>query len=447
MHHGVVWQQGLLMLPQHFQQQDRAHRHLVAQSLLQPRSINWGMTELQWDEAALHSGNLSLQRCAGFFPSGKHFSAPDTDKLPIPVAPSAAQRDGFIYLVMPIAQPGTLRVTPRGADPTSTGAPEALEQVEVWDDSTPRPTPAKIMIASCNLSLVVAAEPPQGTHYILLGKLRPANAAGGLSLDPQCWPVSMSIKASETLVRHLSDISHRLYQRSRDSAGFSAKSGTLEILQEILFLAIINRAAPVISQLASLPELHPYDLHLLLLGLSSELHTFGVSSKNAPEFPRYNHLDQHASFSMPIAGMIKALERALPRRATRVPLRFEGAGTWAGSFPDERLLRPGTRLLLSLVAPGPADSARSNFPKISTIAASTRLQQLVDTQSAGLKIDPLHSEPQEVQSPNPRAVWFDIRVPTDEWKPLINGLGVYLSRKVPDIEMELWMITKDAGGI
>lgn len=447
MHHRVVWQQGLLMLPQHFQQQDRAQQHLVAQSLLQPRSINWGMTELQWDEAALHSGNLSLQRCAGFFASGQHFSAPDTDRLPTPIAPTAAQRDGYVYLMMPIAQPGTLRVAPRATNATAGGTPEALEQAEVWDDSTPRPTPAKIMVASCNLSLIVASEPPQGAQYILLGKLRPSTAAGGLSLDPQCWPVAMSVKASETLVRYLSEISHRLYQRSRDSAGFSAKSGTLEVLQEILFLAIINRAAPVISQLATLPELHPYDLQLLLLGLSSELHTFGTASRNAPEFPGYNHLDQHASFAMPLAGMIKALERALPRRATRIPLRLEGAGIWRGSFPEERLLRPGSRLLLSLVAPGSADNARANFPKLSTIAASTRLQQLVDTQSAGLKIDPLPFEPNEVQNPNPRAVWFEVRVSPDEWTPLINGLGVYLSRKIPDIDMELWMITKDAGGV
>jgi len=224
MHHRVVWQQGLLMLPQHFQQQDRAHQDLVAQSLLQPRSVNWGLTDLAWDEAALQAGSLGLQRCAGFFSSGQYFSAPSSDRLPAPITPNAIQRDGFVYLTIPMAQRGTLRVAPRSSD---TSVPESLDQVEVWDDSTPRPTPAKVLVASCNLSLIIAAEPPPGVHCIRLGKLRPSNAGGGLSLDPKCWPVVMSIKASQTLVRYLEEISHRLYQRSRDSAGFAGKGGNL----------------------------------------------------------------------------------------------------------------------------------------------------------------------------------------------------------------------------
>lgn len=106
MHHRVFWHQGALLKPQMFQQQDRAFEHMLAQSMLQPRSVNWGLTELQWDEAALSAGTIALRKCSGYFPIGTGFAAPAEDRLPSPVTPDASQRSGFIYLTMPIAHRG-----------------------------------------------------------------------------------------------------------------------------------------------------------------------------------------------------------------------------------------------------------------------------------------------------------------------------------------------------
>lgn len=445
MHQRVVWHQGALLMPQMFQQQDRAQMHLVAQSLLKPRSINWGLTELTWDEAALLAGTVAVRKCAGYFPSGEPFAAPSDDRLPKPVTPETAQRSSYIYLAMPIAQPGTLRVAPRKNDENATGATGTVELSEIWDDSTPRPTSARVSVSSNNLFLIIADAPPPGMHQIVLGRLRSASASGGLSLDSDCWPVAMKVGASESLVQRLGEQAHRLYQRSLDSAGFAARSGTLEVLQEILFLAIVNRAAPILRQLARLPELHPYDLHLLLIGLSSELHTFGANSRTAPDFRPYDHVDQYMSFEEPLRRLTEALERVLPRRATRIPMILETTGTWRGAFPDARALRAGNRLLMSLVAPGSAEGARAGFPKNSIIASTSRLQQLVETQTPGLKLEPMQFEPPEVQNPNPRAVWFEVRIGTEEWGTLVNGLGVYVAKKIPGLDMELWLITKDAG--
>lgn len=446
MHHRVFWHQGALLKPQMFQQQDRAFEHLIAQSMLRPRSVNWGLTDLIWDEAALAAGTIALRRCAGYFPIGAAFSAPDSDRLPKPVTPDAARRSGYIYLAMPIAQPGSLRAAPRKDDENAPGAAATVSTVEVWDDSTPRPTSTNLAVYSNNLSLVVSDVPPVGMHHVLLGKLRAASASGGLSLDPQCWPVVMSVKASEPMVQRLGEIAHRLYQRSLDSAGFTARSGTLEILQELLFLAIVNRAAPIFRQLARLPELHPYDLHLLVIGLASELHTFGASSRSAPEFSPYDHREQQLTFEEPLRKLTESLERVLPRRATRIAMVLESTGTWRGNFPDIRALRPGNRLLMSVYLPGsPPQGAHAVFPKVSIVAAASRLQQLMQQQAQGLRLEPLPYEPAEVQNAKPNAAWFELRLTPDDWTGLVNGLGVYMARKFNDLEMELWLLTKEGG--
>lgn len=448
MHQRVFWHQGALLKPQMFQQQDRAFEHLVAQSMLQPRSVNWGLTELVWDEASLAAGTVALRRCAGYFPIGTAFAAPASDRLPKPLTPDASQRSGFIYLAMPIAQPGSLRAAPRKDEENAPGASATVSTLEVWDDSTPRPTSTKLSVYSNNLALIIADAPPAGMHHVLLGKLRAVSASGGLALDPQCWPVAMSVKASEAIVQRLGEISHRLYQRSADSAGFAARSGTLEILQELLFLAIVNRAAPVFRQLARLPELHPYDLHLLVVGIASELHTFGVTSRSAADFPPYDHLEQYLSFEEPLRRLTESLERVLPRRATRIGMFLESTGTWRGNFPDVRALRPGNRLLMSVFVPGsPPQGAHAVFPKVSIVAAASRLQQLMQQQAQGLRLEPLPYEPGEVQNAKPNAAWFELRLGPEDWTNLVNGLGVYMAKRIPDLEMELWLLTKDAGGI
>ena len=40
----VVWSEGLLLTPQHFQQNDRAIRHLVTQRFRMARGFDWSFT-------------------------------------------------------------------------------------------------------------------------------------------------------------------------------------------------------------------------------------------------------------------------------------------------------------------------------------------------------------------------------------------------------------------
>lgn len=444
MHRRVVWQQGMLVTPQHFQQQELAVQHMLRRSILQPRSINWGITSLVWDEGALQAGALALNQCEGLFHSGQHFAAPDVDRLPPPLTPTSNQVSQDIFLALPVAQPRLARVGPE-----SPGAetPEISTTTQVWDDSTPEAgrAPTEITTSRYNLRLFVGAEPPQGMHAIRIGRIQTISAAGNIALDERCWPVAYCSRSSAPLLAYVRDIAPSLYQRSRDTAGFAARVGSFEMLQELLFLSCINRAATVMAQVARLPEIHPYDLYLLIVGIASELHTFGPKSKSAPEYPAYNHLDQRACFLPPFEDLRRALDRPLPKRATCLPLTDGELGIWRASFPDAGVLKPGTRLLLSIVAPGSPAKAREIFPKVATVAGTAHLTHKLDHMASGMTLQALMHEPAEVQNPNPRAIWFEISVPSDDWKTLINGIGVYISRQIPDLSMELWILTRDTG--
>ena len=70
----VAWSEGMLLRPQHFQQQDRFLYHTACQrhNLLNPHG--YGVRELVMDQQAPALGQISLVKGTGIFPDGMPFS-------------------------------------------------------------------------------------------------------------------------------------------------------------------------------------------------------------------------------------------------------------------------------------------------------------------------------------------------------------------------------------
>lgn len=100
----VLWQEGLFVKPQHFQQHQRHIDYVISNRLSSISNLNWGFTELDIDDTQLKHGKISLNRAVGCMSDGTFFSIPDQDILPAPLLiselKSASSRD--IYLVLPI---------------------------------------------------------------------------------------------------------------------------------------------------------------------------------------------------------------------------------------------------------------------------------------------------------------------------------------------------------
>ena len=78
----VVWSEGMLLAPQHFQQWDRYVHHLLRERFRTVRAFDWGFTQLEVDQEALRTGRIALSSAKGVLPDGTSFSAPDDDPLP-----------------------------------------------------------------------------------------------------------------------------------------------------------------------------------------------------------------------------------------------------------------------------------------------------------------------------------------------------------------------------
>ncbi len=100
----VIWQEGLFVKPQHFQQQQRHNDYVLQNHLLALSNINWGFTDLDIDETQLKHGKISINKAIGCLSDGTVFSIPDQDIIPAPLLinelKTSASRE--IYLALPI---------------------------------------------------------------------------------------------------------------------------------------------------------------------------------------------------------------------------------------------------------------------------------------------------------------------------------------------------------
>ena len=69
----VVWSEGMLLQPQHLQQQERHGDHVRHATMRSTTPYAWGFSELEIDTAALALGKLALVRAVGVFADGTVF--------------------------------------------------------------------------------------------------------------------------------------------------------------------------------------------------------------------------------------------------------------------------------------------------------------------------------------------------------------------------------------
>src|SRR5512146_1355641 len=157
---GVVWQEGMLLSPQHFQQMDRANQLRISQRLRLGESFGWGLRSFALDDQALLHGRFSLVRASGVFPNGTSFDTEDGAPLPSP-RDIGKWFDGqherlLVSLGLPLQRPGQplATTTPGDAIP----GPRYTIQNTVLADDLVEGVDRELALARRNLVLLLPDE-------------------------------------------------------------------------------------------------------------------------------------------------------------------------------------------------------------------------------------------------------------------------------------------------
>ncbi|WP_420361463.1 type VI secretion system baseplate subunit TssK [Escherichia coli] len=291
----VMWQEGMLMRPHHFQQQQRYNDYLDNQRFRAMNDLSWGFTELTLNNELLAQGKIMIDSASGTLPDGTVFSIPDQDALPDPLHPQnfPDERSRNIYLALPVASDVRNEIS----DGRRTGR-YRLNYADVRDLHSEEGDARTLTLGQLTPRIMSGAEDMSAYITLPLCRISDRHADGSLTLDDDFIPSCQNIQVSKKLRVYLKEVQGAIGGRASDLAnriGSPAQSGIADVA-EFMMLQLLNRNQTRFTHRARRSQLHPEDFYLDLAGLLGELMTFTEPSRLPCPLDVYDHHDLTKTF-------------------------------------------------------------------------------------------------------------------------------------------------------
>lgn len=435
----VVWSEGMLLQPQHFQQNERWLEHTLQRRLMALSPCGWGFAEIEIDTAALLLGKLSLTRAVGVFPDGTTFDMPTVDPLPEPLELPSDGRDEAVVLSLPMRRPG--------ARESNSEADEPLVRYEVTEESvadanTAGERDALIQLGHLSSRLMLQRDVSDAMACLLVARVIERRVDNTLHLQRQHIPPLLDTHTSEVLRGYLSELHGLLNQRSMALAprlSQGGRGGVAEIA-DFLLLQTVNRYLPVLTHLLRLSPLHPLHFFETALAMVGDLSVFG-EARRPTELPPYQHDDLDASFRPLMNELRRALSMVLEQNAIQIELHDRNHGIRVAILPDAGLRREAS-FVLAVSARMADDALRARFPSQVKIGPVERIRDLVNLQLPGVGLRALPVAPRQIPY-HAGNTYFELDTRNNDlWRQLdqSGGLAMHIAGEFPGLELAFWAI-------
>jgi len=387
MNRKVVWSEGMLLTPQHFQQWDRHVEGLIAERFNTQNSIGWGVTEVDIDHDGLANGRLTLLKCSVVFPDGLVVEIPDHDAAPetrvfTDLFP-ASKESLDVYLGIPVERTDGMTCQ-LGKESGTRPSRFFAEHIEVLDTTT-GDNPREVLVTKKNLRVFFSGEETSDMVAVKVGELvrLPTGAVG---LKETYIPPALWISASPYLMRLLRGLIELLLAKR---AMFSdAQRGVMELigvdLSKFAVVSAVSTHLPVLQHLNRREQVHPESLYLALAQLAGQLLML-IPPSESQDLPIYQHENLAATFEGLDKRIRSIIEGATPTRYITIPLENSGDNMWVGRVPESRLFA-SAQFFVMTSGDLSEDQVRSLVPHQVKIGSPSKLKEIVAAAMPGVKL-------------------------------------------------------------
>ncbi|WCH21185.1 type VI secretion system baseplate subunit TssK [Aeromonas salmonicida] len=435
----VIWREGLFIKPQHFQQQQRHSEYALHARLSALSDYFYGLQSLAINEDYLGFGRIALVGATGILPDGTVFNIPNDDVLPAPLEiTDASVANQKVYLALPLSVNGVNEVNQGGQVATRLQA----HRHDVRDLHSEGGDVVSLEVGRVSLRLMLEREDRSAYASLAIARILDKRPDGGLVLDPNFMPCSISVSAIPTLKRFLGESAGLVAERARSLSQRIAAPGQQGVadVAEFMMLQLLNRAQPQLSHLARLGTLHPERLHEALVQICGELMTFTDESRLPPEFAAYRHDDQQVSFEPVMLALRQALSTVLSPRAVSIQLRKHQYGVMVAMINESELMQSAD-FVLAVRARMPQEQLRKQLLQQTKVASSDKIRELISLQLPGIPLLPLPVAPRQLPY-HAGYSYFQLDRQSPAWQMLAvsNTLAFHIAGDFPELDMQLWAI-------
>jgi len=291
----IQWHEGMLLAPQHFQQESARVDALVGWQTLAGQPVAWGVRRLEIDEALLVNGLLRITAIEAILPDGMavHYDAAlaQGHALELDLAPWRGfmeQQALPVYLAVGSAR--SLRLA---------GQPARFRRItgSLVEDEVSEAVAEEVPRMAANLALMAGAVP--GAAYVALQLVQLVRENESVRRAP-FWPAQLAVAAQAPLLERAKALAAQMRSKAvflarQSAAGSSLPEERLALLELRSRLASLTLHLPLLEAAVFAPLVQPLPLYLALcaqLGPLAALRPGAVPL--AP--PAYVHADSHAAF-------------------------------------------------------------------------------------------------------------------------------------------------------
>ncbi|HEX7315400.1 MAG TPA: type VI secretion system baseplate subunit TssK [Pyrinomonadaceae bacterium] len=444
----VVWNEGMLLTPHHFQQWDNYYEELLNTRLASLRPYEWGVLDLQLSNEAVANGFCEVVRCRAVMPDGLVVNIPQADAAPEPrrlrdLFEPGTERLG-LYLAVPSKLAGRANFQPNGG--VATNSTRYRQEARMVPDETTGQNEQQIAFARSNLRLMFEGEGEglAGYNSIKIAELVRAGTAQvvynekyippALSVAASPWLLGFVKQALEILIAKGNSLSEQRRQRTTSLADFTTSEIAIFWL-----LHTVNASIPVLNHLERTPLVHPERLYTELAGLVGRLMTFSTDKQPQNIVP-YFHEDLFKTFEALSIELRTLLETVIPTRCVQIPLESTRESVYVGRVTDERLLETA-EFYLGVNAKVPEGQLIERVPRIVKIASRDVIDGVIGSGMPGVVLS--HASPPP--APIPTRVgfhYFNLGKDGVFWAAVRNSksVAVYVPDELAEEKLELYAV-------
>jgi len=415
----VIWREGMLISPQHLQQQELYEEQVLHERLAAATPLSWGVQAIEFDSGALKSGRLELTRFEGVMPDG-------SDLRGKPGSPSRTIGDHFpttakqleVSLGIPLLREGVANFHEidsewRGrylATTRSVGDIVMSKNSRNVDLGAPAP-------------VLLFGEEKDEDHVKLKVAEIVRDDDGSFTLSDSYIPPVLNIGASPVImaglreVMSLSVVKQRALtatRRQRDAATIEFAAGDVT---RYLLLNAINSGLPLLKHTSEEPKTSPLAAYLMLLAYAGGLSSF-TGEIDPSSFPRFAYLDLRSCF-LPMFQHIKTMLGAVVKdMSIKIPLEAREDGMWIGRLSEQRMV-DCKDWVLAVESDSPEQQVANKLPQLSKMSSWKAISAIVKSATPGVPLQPMHRPPNEIAI-KPGQVYFMIKSDDRYWRDVLS---------------------------
>jgi len=439
-HDKVIWQEGMLLRPQHLQHNDR---YVDYQLKFRTRFLTryaWGFLALEIDAQFLNMGQLVVSRASGVLPDGSLFELNGT-AAPLALEIPLNTRSTAIYLALPLVTGN--HIESRRPEQSDVLARYTIYDTQVVDSNAADASNSQISCGRPDLRLLLGEQQnDQAFVKLKLCEVLDTTSDGVIRLDPDFAPSFIQIASSSYLLSCLKEVIGMLAHRGDSLAERIRAHGSAGGTQvgDFMMLQLINRTELVLRHDLNLEQLHPEHLYRTLLTLLGELAAFSGENKRPAFSHHYRHSDQGACFRSLMQAIRQMLSMVLEQHAIELPLQARQYGIRVSPIADPSLLDSAS-FVLAASAQCDGEALRQHLPSQLKVAPVEQIRQLVNLHLPGIRIRPLPVAPRQI-SFHTNKTYFILELAPEDLARLKRsaGFAFHVSGDFTELELNFWAI-------